>query len=204
MVKSAGRPPRSEADILEFRSKIARHALAIYRAEGFGAVSMRRLAKEVGCAPMTIYAHFEGKTDILRYLWSDVLTEMADEIQKKLSSVVAPVKRLQTAAQTFVSYWTDHPDHFRLVFMSNDVTRADVSTFIMDDQTLAHFKMFSNLIQDVLPDDGNIKTRTDALVSGMIGVALCTNTIRDYPWADAPIMTDRLLTSIIEPVNMAL
>jgi AcrR family transcriptional regulator len=204
MVKSAGRPPRSEADILEFRSKIARHALAIYRAEGFGAVSMRRLAKEVGCAPMTIYAHFEGKTDILRYLWSDVLTEMADEIQKKLSSVVAPVKRLQTAAQTFVSYWTDHPDHFRLVFMSNDVTRADVSTFIMDDQTLAHFKMFSNLIQDVLPDDGNIKTRTDALVSGMIGVALCTNTIRDYPWADALIMTDRLLTSIIEPVNMAL
>ena len=204
MVKSAGRPPRSEADILEFRSKIARHALAIYRAEGFGAVSMRRLAKEVGCAPMTIYAHFEGKTDILRYLWSDVLTEMADEIQKKLSSVVAPVKRLQTAAQTFVSYWTDHPDHFRLVFMSNDVTRADVSTFIMDDQTLAHFKMFSNLIQDVLPDDGNIKTRTDALVSGMIGVALCTNTIRDYPWADAPIMTGRLLTSIIEPVNMAL
>jgi AcrR family transcriptional regulator len=64
MAKSAGRPPRSETDILEYRSKIARHALAIYRAEGFGAVSIRRLAKEVGCAPMTIYAHFEGKTDI--------------------------------------------------------------------------------------------------------------------------------------------
>ena len=61
-----------------------------------------------------------------------------------------------------------------------------------------------DVVQDVLPDDGNIKTRTDALVSGMIGVALCPNTIRDYPWADAPIMTDRLLTSIIEPVNMAL
>lgn len=204
MAKTAGRPPRSETDISEYRSKIARHALAIFRAEGFGAVSMRRLAKEVGCAPMTIYAHFEGKTDILRYLWADVLADMSDEIQKKLNSVIAPVERLQTAAKTFVSYWIDHPDHFRLVFMSSDVTRADVSKFILDEQTLAHFKMLSDLVEDVLPFDDNIKTRTDALVSGMIGIALCTNTIRDYPWADAPIMTDRLLASIVAPANVAL
>lgn len=203
MAKTAGRPPRSETDILEFRSKIAKNALAIYRAEGFGAVSMRRLAKEVGCAPMTIYAHFEGKTDILRYLWADVLTDMSDEIQKELNSVVAPVERLQTAAQTFVSYWIDHPDHFRLVFMSNDVTRSDVSTFIMDDKTLAHFRMFSDLVQVVLPGDSNVKASTDTLISGMIGIALCINTVRDYPWADATMMTDRLLKSFIAPVNTA-
>jgi AcrR family transcriptional regulator len=203
MAKTAGRPPRSETEILEYRSKIARHALAIYRAEGFGAVSMRRLAKEVGCAPMTIYAHFEGKTDILRYLWADVLADMSDEIQKKLNSVVAPSERLQIAAETFVSYWIDHPDHFRLVFMSNDVTRSDVSTFIMDDQNLVHFKMFSDLVQSVEPDENNFKARTDTLISGMIGIALCTNTIRDYPWADAQLMTDRLLTSIIAPTSSA-
>jgi AcrR family transcriptional regulator len=197
MAKTAGRPPRSETDILEYRSKIARHALAIYRAEGFGAVSMRRLAREVGCAPMTIYAHFEGKTDILRYLWADVLAEMSGEIQNEMKSIVAPVERLRTAAQTFVSYWIDHPDHFRLVFMSNDVTRADVSSFIMDDKTLVHFRMFSDLVQEVRPEDSNVKTKTDTLISGMIGIALCMNTIRDYPWADAPAMTDRLLTSII-------
>ena len=201
MAKIAGRPPRSENDILEFRSKIAGHALALYRAEGFGAVSIRRLAKEVGCAPMTIYAHFEGKTDILRYLWADVLADMSDEIQKKLKSVMPPDERLQTASQTFVSYWIDHPDHFRLVFMSNVVTRSDVSTFIKDGQTLEHFKMFSDLMQDVLPNDDNIKERTDALISGMIGIALCINTIRDYPWASAPVMTDRLLTSIIGPAR---
>lgn len=195
MAKTAGRPPRSETDILEYRSKIGKHALEIYRAEGFGAVSMRRLAKEVGCAPMTIYAHFEGKTDILRYLWADVLAEMSDEIQKKLISVVAPVERLRTAAQIFVAYWIDHPDHFRLVFMSNDVTRADVSTFVMDDKNLAHFTMFSDLVQEVLPDDSNVKVRTDTLISGMIGIALCRNTIPDYPWADSAVMTDRLLTT---------
>jgi AcrR family transcriptional regulator len=203
MAKTAGRPPRSESDIVEFRSKIAKQALAIYRAEGFEAVSMRRLAKEVGCAPMTIYAHFEGKQDILRYLWADVLADMSSEIQRKLKLIVGPVERLQMAAQTFVSYWVDHPDHFRLVFMSNDVTRSDVSTFVMDEETLTHFQMFSDLVQVVLQDDSNVKANTDTLISGMIGIALCLNTIRDYPWTDVKMMANGLLNNIISPVDTA-
>lgn len=197
MARPAGRPPRSKTEIMEFRSKIGKHALEIYRAEGFGAVSMRRLAKEVGCAPMTIYAHFAGKTDILRYLWADVLRDMSDDIEKKLKLAVGPSERLRSAAQTVVDYWIDNPDHFRLVFMSNDVTRADVRTFVMDEDTLAHFLMFSGLIQEVLPDELETKVRTDTLISGMIGIALCVNTIPDYPWADATSMTEQLLSSIV-------
>lgn len=198
MAKSAGRPTRTKAEIQEFRSKIGKHALEIYRAEGFGAVSMRRLAKEVGCVPMTIYAHFEGKTDILRFLWADVLSDMSRDIEKKLKSVVGARERLRTAAQTFVEYWIIHPDHFRLVFMSNDVTRADVSTFIKDESTLAHFLIFSDLFQEVMPEDLEAEVRTDTLISGMIGIALCANTIPDYPWSDASSMTEQLLSSIIE------
>jgi len=164
---------------------------------------MRRLAKDVGCAPMTIYAHFEGKTDILRYLWADVLADMSYEIQKGLKSVVTPVERLQAAAQTYVAYWIDHPDHFRLVFMSNDVTRADVSTFVMDEKTSGHFMMFSDLVREVFPGNSDIKERTDTLICGMIGIALCTNTIPDYPWAEPVMMTDRLLINTIQPVDLA-
>lgn len=203
MAKTAGRPPRSESDIAQFRSKIAKQALVIYRAEGFDAVSIRRLAKEVGCAPMTIYAHFEGKQDILRYLWADVLGDMSDEIRERLELATTPVDRLKMAAQTFVSYWVAHPDHFRLVFMSNDVTRADVSTFIMDDKTLAHFRVFADLVQAVLCDDSNVKASTDTLISGMIGISLCLNTIRDYPWTDAAMMIDGLLKCIVPPIDSA-
>ncbi|MEK0163911.1 TetR/AcrR family transcriptional regulator [Phaeobacter sp. JH20_36] len=197
MARRAGRPRRSETDILGFQAKIGKHALEIYQAEGFEAISIRRLAKEVGCAPMTIYAHFEGKTDILRYLWADVLSDMSDEIRKTLTVIAAPSERLQSAAQTFVAYWTNHPDHFRLVFMSNDVNRADVSTFVSDEKTLAHFAVFSDLIREVLPDAADVRVRTDTLISGMIGIALCMNTIPDYPWVDAPLMTERLLKSVV-------
>lgn len=198
MARTAGRPPRSEREISEFQSKVAERALAIFRKEGFSAVSMRRLAKDAGCAPMTIYAHFDGKTDILRYLWADVLAEVAHLVRENLKPMGTPVERLQTATQTFVAYWIDHPDHFRLVFMSNDVERSDVSTFMKDDQTLEHFQMFRTLVLDVLPSDGDVQARTDTLISGMIGIALCFNTIRDYPWANVSKMTEYLLAGIIE------
>ena len=197
MAKTSGRPPLSESEVLEFRSKVAKHALALYRAEGFAAVSMRRLAKEAGCAPMTIYAHFDGKTDILRYLWADVLNEMAQHVRENLTSIADPVERLQSAAQTFVVYWIDQPDHFRLVFMSNDVARSDVNTFMKDENTLEHFRMFSDLMRDVLAKNDNITTKTDTLIAAMIGIALCCNTIRDYPWTNASEMTEQLVAGII-------
>lgn len=197
MARRAGRPPRSEADTLKFQSNIAKHALEIYRAEGFEAISMRRLAKEVGCAPMTIYAHFEGKMDILRYLWADVLSDMSKEIRAKLKPITSPSERLRLAAHGFVTYWTDHPDHFRLVFLSNDVKRPDVRVFVNDERTLEHFQLFSGLIQDARPGERDIRMKTDTLIAGMIGIALCMNTIPDYPWTDACLMTEGLLSTII-------
>jgi hypothetical protein len=66
----------------------------------------------------------------------------------------------------------------------------------MHEDTLEHFSMFSDLIRAVHPEEQDVKTQTDTLISGMIGIALCMNTMPDYPWADAPSMTKQLLTSI--------
>lgn len=194
MSKRSGRPPRSDADIRATQSKIADQALRLFRDEGFEAVSIRRLAKEVGCAPMTIYAHFDGKIDILRFLWTDVFTTLFTTIGKALEPIQSAKERLQLAADMFTDYWLKHPDHFRLVFMSNAVNRSDVSTFVQDDQTMSHFRFFYDLVRAVLPDGHPAKTQTDTLIAGLIGVALCATTIRDYPWADARDMT-RLLVN---------
>lgn len=193
MTKKSGRPARSETDKQAMRAKIAAIARTLFREEGFDAISIRRLAKEVGCAPMTIYAHFENKTAILRYLWADVLNMLFTEIQRNLERVNTPGERLEITAQTFVKYWLHNPEHFRLVFMSNDVTRGDVDTFMQDPQTREYFKFITLMVQDVLPPNADPKSKTDTLISGLIGVALCHNTIRDYPWSPPEIMVTRLV-----------
>lgn len=196
MTKAVGRPPRSETEIIEFRTKVSQHAMALYREEGFDAVSMRRLSREVGCAPTTLYAHFAGKTEILMLLWAEVLTEMAENVQSSVKTTTDPVERLKAAALAFVAYWIDHPDHFRLVFMSNDVGRSDVDSFIETGDVLGHFQMFADLIRNVDPKLGDVKVRTDALVAGIIGVALCSITIRNYPWSAISMMTNQVIEGI--------
>ncbi|MGR3661362.1 MAG: TetR/AcrR family transcriptional regulator [Paracoccaceae bacterium] len=198
MVKKSGRPPRSEKDIHAMRSKIARVAQNLFRAEGFDAVSIRRLAKEVGCAPMTIYAHFDTKTDILRYMWSDVFDVLFDEIDHELKDLIIPETRLKVAAQTFVEYWLLHLDEFRLIFMSNDVSRGDVDTFLKDGATRKRFQFFAELVEKSSASGANTKTKTDLLIASMIGIALCHITIRNYPWSAVPILTNTLVSDLLK------
>lgn len=47
-----------------------------------------------------------------------------------------------------------------------------------------------------MPDAQDVKVKTDTLIAGMIGIALCLNTIADYPWADAALMVDNLLANV--------
>jgi AcrR family transcriptional regulator len=196
MTKTAGRPPRNETDIREFRKKVSQHAMALYRDKGFEAVSMRRLSKAVGCAPTTLYAHFQGKTEILMLLWADVLDEMTQHVQESLKRKTEPTERLKAAALAFVGYWIDHPDHFRLVFMSNDVGRSDVDSFIDTGDVQGSFQMFADLVRNLNPKRSDVKVRTDAVVAGMIGVALCSITICNYPWPTVSKMTGQLIAGI--------
>ncbi|MEU6787267.1 GntR family transcriptional regulator [Nonomuraea angiospora] len=54
------------------REHVLRTAIAIADAEGLDAVSMRRLAAELGTGPMSLYRHVTGKDELM--------TQMADEV----------------------------------------------------------------------------------------------------------------------------
>ncbi|MEU6716007.1 GntR family transcriptional regulator [Nonomuraea sp. NPDC046802] len=54
------------------REQVLRTAIAIADAEGLGAVSMRRLATELGVGPMSLYRHVANKDELV--------TQMVDEV----------------------------------------------------------------------------------------------------------------------------
>ncbi|MEL7111695.1 MAG: helix-turn-helix domain-containing protein, partial [Pseudomonadota bacterium] len=59
--RSRGRPRRSETQRQDMRDQIEQAAARLFQSEGYGAISMRRIAKAVGCSPMAIYAYFDNK-----------------------------------------------------------------------------------------------------------------------------------------------
>jgi AcrR family transcriptional regulator len=69
---TAARPPSRKAASLS-RSAIVATAIAVADAEGADAVSMRRVARELGASPMALYWHVADKDDLL--------TLMVDEVE---------------------------------------------------------------------------------------------------------------------------
>src|SRR5690625_4249102 len=54
-------------------SEIVDAAVALARAEGLSAVTMARVAQDVGCAKMALYRHVSGHRDLLSAMLDDTL-----------------------------------------------------------------------------------------------------------------------------------
>lgn len=72
--RRVGRPRAGEEPLS--RGRILRAALGLVDEEGMGALSMRRLAGELGVDPMAIYHHFPGKDALVSSLVETVFAEM--------------------------------------------------------------------------------------------------------------------------------
>jgi len=58
------------------RQAIVAAALGILRAEGMDAVSMRRVASELGTGPASLYAHVANKDELLELLYDELLVSI--------------------------------------------------------------------------------------------------------------------------------
>ena len=74
MARRAGRPRAGEETLT--RGRILSAALALVDEEGMEALSMRRLAKELGVDPMAIYHHLPNKRALLSAIIERVFSEM--------------------------------------------------------------------------------------------------------------------------------
>lgn len=147
-----GRPRATPEDIACNRARIAAVARRLFQAEGYAAVSMRRLAQEAGCTPMTLYSYFDSKADILHLLWDEILSGLFAALEARAAAEPDPVARLEAVAQGYLAYWLARRDHYFMVFMSGGLSRADVEGFVAPAQrqrgVLARFDLFTTCLAD--------------------------------------------------------
>jgi len=179
-----GRPEMSSVKREEMRLRISEAAKILFHEEGYAKVSMRRIAKEIGCTPMTLYGYFTGKIDILRTLWGDVFNILFGSLNN-IPNVGDPQIYLESLCAAYVEYWTNNPEHYRLVFMAEGVTQPDVSLFLENPDIIIHYSIFVEAIQHLGGErytDGT-KLKLDFLMSVMHGIAHNRITISGYEWS---------------------
>jgi len=112
----------------ELREEILAAARDLFVTEGYPSVSMRRIAESVGCAPGTIYLHFEDKAAIL----SAICVETFAKLDKRMEAIEKdggdPLDRLRRGGQAYARFAVDHPNHYLVVFGSAGVAASKDET----------------------------------------------------------------------------
>lgn len=193
-----GRPPLSRDQLAQTREAIAAAARRVFLAEGYNSVSMRRLASEVGCTPMAIYTYYDSKIDVLRQLWAEVFETVFAKVERAGAKSKDPAVQLKAMCRAYVRYWIEHPDHYRLVFMSAGVSQGDVTVFVENDAIAARYTIFASALGACTGRaDARLAKYAEVLICGMIGVAHSHITISGYPWSAADALVVTLVDGIL-------
>ncbi len=179
------------------RARITDAARALFLGEGYRAVSMRRIAAGVGCSPMTLYGYFPAKIDLLGQLWKDVFTQLFADLHRIAHDGLTPFDELKLVSCAYVRYWVDHPDHYRMVFMSEGVSQPEVSLFATDGQIAQHYALFYALIKRACRiEQVGLILFGECLICALNGIAHNLITMSGYPWSKPEKLAETLVDGL--------
>lgn len=191
-----GRPLISDSKKLRMRREIADAAKRLFKEEGYGKISVRRIAAEIGCSPMTLYKYYDAKVDILRTLWADVFNSLFDTLEAVPKTSKS---QLQDLGNAYVRYWLDHTEYYRLVFISDGVTQSDVSAFIDSPELIQRFNIFGLALSSCCSEElslEKLKVKLDAFICFLNGIAHNMITISGYEWSNPDKMVAMAVNAV--------
>ena len=112
-----GTRERREREREEIRGKILDAARDLFVAEGYDAVTMRRIADRIEYSPTAIYFHFRDKEALLKELCQSDFLTLAQQFTA-LQKVANPIEKLKATGMAYLRFGLEHPNHYRLMFMT--------------------------------------------------------------------------------------
>jgi len=107
---------RREKQKAELRSELVEAARKLVQEEGYEGLTIRKLAKRVGYAPMSVYSYFADKQDILLALAEDAFETLARRIESHPAD--DPIEALQAVLVEYTAFALENPNEYRTVFMT--------------------------------------------------------------------------------------
>jgi AcrR family transcriptional regulator len=108
---------RRQREKEELKTKILDAARELFAAQGYEAVTMRKIAEKIEYAPTAIYLHFQDKDALLRELCDTDFKSLRVAFER-IGRLADPVERLRKIGLAYAEFAIDHPNHYRLMFMT--------------------------------------------------------------------------------------
>lgn len=108
----------TQKDVREFRRRLCDSFRRLLSERGYSAVTMRALAEDIGCSPMTPYRYFKDKDEILAAVRADGFRRLLDSIEEGTEGQTDPVERTRHACELYLRFALDEPDTYRLMYFN--------------------------------------------------------------------------------------
>ena len=106
---------RSETDA-DLRRLILDHARHLLVADGYDALSMRKIAASVGCSATSIYLHFDNKDALTHALISEGMDRLHDALAAAADGVDGAADRLDALSRAYVRFGLENPEYYEVMF----------------------------------------------------------------------------------------
>jgi len=113
------RPALSDNDVEQFRQSLCEVATQLFAEHGYAGVTLRALASELGCSPMTPYRYFENKEAIFDAVRQAAFERFADSQAAAAASASTPIGRLHELARAYARFAVEEPSAYRIMFELN-------------------------------------------------------------------------------------
>ncbi len=203
-------PRRTRAEQGEFYERVVQTSLQLFAEGGYGAVSMRRLAAEVGVPPMSLYRYFPTKAHLIRHIWDDVLDKAYQHATVELARTRAPAARLRAYLDGFLQYWLDHPSHYWVVFAIRD----DIGELMTEEGAYALYpnpqrfiqtldELFDAIVPRAALSSSERQTAIDMVFVKVLGLLLAVIGLASLRWLNVAELKRRLIDDILATLPAA-
>jgi AcrR family transcriptional regulator len=201
-----GRPPRSAAQAAAERARILKAAERLFAKEGYGGVSMRKVAKAAGCSPAALYLLFPHKRALLRNIWDEALAALDRALARHERGAGDADVRLVRLARGYVEYWLAHRDHFRALFLIEDrVVDPGERYFVETSRNLAPMvARFTRAAEAAIAERGakaSPRSFMELVFCGLHGVTSALVGMPEYAWPQPAAFTERMIRTLLDGIG---
>ncbi len=115
----------SEQETEAFRERICQVAARLYVDEGPAAVTMRRIATELGSGTMTAYRYFANKEEIITAVRTRGMHRFSEALERALDSPGDGRQRSRAVRDAYVAFARENTATYRLMFEYPEANRGD-------------------------------------------------------------------------------
>ncbi len=199
----------SEEDAAQLRSELLTAAATLFERGGLDAVTIRAVANLVGVSAMTPYNYFEDKSHLLHGLCVQVIGQSLEAIQAASRDAPDARERIRRTVGAFIAYWETHPQHYKLVYMTEQTVRAEEASKYLESPVYAaivdeNVQACIEFAREIGGDLGQVKLAGDVrfmMISGYLHAHLVN---KRYAWSEPTRLRTRYIEEIIAAMERCL